>query len=115
MAIKHLLTPMYLDQWRDGYDSIDLPDLTINRVPLAAGPDVQHRVLPPYQYLAQFVADTVEDGDVPITWNGDCCMAIPMLAGLQQAGIAPALIWICLLYTSPSPRDGLLARMPSSA
>ena len=22
---------------------------------------------------------------------------------------------ICLLYTSPSPRDGLLSRMPSSA
>src|SRR5665647_150563 len=25
------------------------------------------------------------------------------------------LPWGCLLYTSPSPRDGLLARMPSSA
>ena len=24
-------------------------------------------------------------------------------------------VLICLLYTSPSPRDGLLARMPSSA
>ena len=24
-------------------------------------------------------------------------------------------IWSCLLYTSPSPRDGLLSRMPSSA
>ena len=24
-------------------------------------------------------------------------------------------IWLCLLYTSPSPRDGLLSRMPSSA
>ena len=24
-------------------------------------------------------------------------------------------IHICLLYTSPSPRDGLLSRMPSSA
>ena len=23
--------------------------------------------------------------------------------------------WGCLLYTSPSPRDGLLSRMPSSA
>ena len=23
--------------------------------------------------------------------------------------------WICLLYTSPSPRDRLLSRMPSSA
>ena len=25
------------------------------------------------------------------------------------------LMNICLLYTSPSPRDGLLSRMPSSA
>ena len=24
-------------------------------------------------------------------------------------------VMICLLYTSPSPRDGLLSRMPSSA
>ena len=24
-------------------------------------------------------------------------------------------LWGCLLYTSPSPRDGLLSRMPSSA
>ena len=32
--------------------------------------------------------------------------------------LAPELIdidWDCLLYTSPSPRDGLLSRMPSSA
>ena len=25
------------------------------------------------------------------------------------------LSFVCLLYTSPSPRDGLLSRMPSSA
>ena len=33
-------------------------------------------------------------------------------------GIAPGYLkapQICLLYTSPSPRDGLLSRMPSSA
>ena len=29
--------------------------------------------------------------------------------------IRPARIEVCLLYTSPSPRDGLLSRMPSSA
>ena len=28
---------------------------------------------------------------------------------------ATAEIGVCLLYTSPSPRDGLLSRMPSSA
>ena len=27
----------------------------------------------------------------------------------------PSSIKVCLLYTSPSPRDGLLSRMPSSA
>ena len=27
----------------------------------------------------------------------------------------PSLYGGCLLYTSPSPRDGLLSRMPSSA
>ena len=28
----------------------------------------------------------------------------------------PGLVYVnCLLYTSPSPRDGLLSRMPSSA
>ena len=30
-------------------------------------------------------------------------------------GIATAYMDSCLLYTSPSPRDGLLSRMPSSA
>ena len=30
-------------------------------------------------------------------------------------GLSAAASMICLLYTSPSPRDGLLSRMPSSA
>ena len=29
--------------------------------------------------------------------------------------LAGFLLLTCLLYTSPSPRDGLLSRMPSSA
>ena len=33
---------------------------------------------------------------------------------ISDAPISEAAI-ICLLYTSPSPRDGLLSRMPSSA
>ena len=32
-----------------------------------------------------------------------------------QETIRTALAMGCLLYTSPSPRDGLLSRMPSSA
>ena len=32
-----------------------------------------------------------------------------------QLVVFPELCITCLLYTSPSPRDGLLSRMPSSA
>ena len=35
--------------------------------------------------------------------------------GLLAVVVAAALVYTCLLYTSPSPRDGLLSRMPSSA
>ena len=34
------------------------------------------------------------------------------IVGLSQLGNK---VGFCLLYTSPSPRDGLLSRMPSSA
>ena len=33
----------------------------------------------------------------------------------QQTGLTDRDLRTCLLYTSPSPRDGLLSRMPSSA
>ena len=32
-----------------------------------------------------------------------------------RAYLNESMAYICLLYTSPSPRDGLLSRMPSSA
>ena len=45
---------------------------------------------------------------------------VKVLAGktaseLGDTLVAPVLAYVCLLYTSPSPRDGLLSRMPSSA
>ena len=35
--------------------------------------------------------------------------------GRNNAAASTAYLYACLLYTSPSPRDGLLSRMPSSA
>ena len=51
----------------------------------------------------------------PFTVSG-----IGVVVGLDGTGdtganFAAARIYACLLYTSPSPRDGLLSRMPSSA
>ena len=36
-------------------------------------------------------------------------------SGQYAVGTTQLSLTVCLLYTSPSPRDGLLSRMPSSA
>ena len=42
--------------------------------------------------------------------------ALQNYQGAQQAAVTEGrALTTCLLYTSPSPRDGLLSRMPSSA
>ena len=46
-------------------------------------------------------------------WNDD--LTTHQEAGGSLRDVTQALSDSCLLYTSPSPRDGLLPRMPSSA
>ena len=41
--------------------------------------------------------------------------AILTQRGIPYVALKGAALMPCLLYTSPSPRDGLLSRMPSSA
>ena len=44
-------------------------------------------------------------------WNLELFVRKEMVSKLFRIGVIES----CLLYTSPSPRDGLLSRMPSSA
>ena len=59
------------------------------------------------------------DENKPIVLNRDCdAILIPVGTPLTLSEGTTVLITQalgCLLYTSPSPRDGLLSRMPSSA
>ena len=60
--------------------------------------------------------DQVGPGDVLAVLES-MKMEIPLVATVNGhvSRILVELGQICLLYTSPSPRDGLLSRMPSSA
>ena len=49
--------------------------------------------------------------------TGKWAMKLIFLVVLVELGLIVGVVATmgCLLYTSPSPRDGLLSRMPSSA
>ena len=72
-----------------------------------------------YDYLMQaeagFCSVTGEPDGPPVRFG---LSIIDFMTGSMCAtGLVAALLraYTCLLYTSPSPRDGLLSRMPSSA
>ena len=59
--------------------------------------------------------------DLTYKYHKDSRKGYELIPDIQAGNVAIALGFesakalFCLLYTSPSPRDGLLARMPSSA
>ena len=58
-----------------------------------------------------FAPSKFSDNNEMINWYDDSTSI--KIVDLFQSN--DGLICLCLLYTSPSPRDGLLSRMPSSA
>ena len=86
------------------------------------GPVVVHALpyLDPDTVRRALADDDVPDGLLPRSHEAVLAAAMRRvradLAGRAAAsGSRPRSVLICLLYTSPSPRDGLLSRMPSSA
>ena len=59
--------------------------------------------------------DVMAAGDNDLNYYLWAAMGSAITVGLGLANAQPDKSVVCLLYTSPSPRDGLLSRMPSSA
>ena len=61
---------------------------------------------------------SADDAELDITEQYSSCEVLMMRFIADEAGQGGMDLTTygpCLLYTSPSPRDGLLSRMPSSA
>lgn len=68
-----------------------------------------------YRALADAVAERVVAGDVPLVYAGDCLAAIGVLAGVQQVGLDPTLVWFDAhgdFHTWETTRSGFLGGMP---
>jgi arginase len=109
-----ILSPFFLDEPLPGLESLATPGWKINRPELPSGPK-QLRMTAIHRPLAELTAETLHNGERPVSIAGDCCSAIGVLAGLQRAGIAPTLIWFDAhgdFNTWESTPSGFLGGMP---
>ena len=78
--------------------------MTLEREAAANTAKVLSEALP---YIRRYVGKTLV-----IKYGGNAMESEELKTGFARDIV---LMKACLLYTSPSPRDGLLSRMPSSA
>ena len=66
-------------------------------------------------WLVRYAEVFLKSDPVRRNWERVLAHAIERRMPDVAVRIERGRLWACLLYTSPSPRDGLLSRMPSSA
>lgn len=114
MLTRTLLTPYFLAAPLPGLKTLPQPGWAQN-IPALPDGDEQAQMSVIHRPLADWVAETARQGSRPVSLAGDCCTSIPVLAGLQRAGLDPTLIWFDAhgdfntWETSPS---GFLGGMP---
>lgn len=115
MQNQFQVTPFFFERYSAELEQVTEPGWALNRPTLPTEGDVQHRLRVVHQPIAAFAAETAARGERPVVVAGDCCAAIPVMAGLRRAGIHPILVWLDAhgdfntWETSPS---GFLGGMP---
>jgi arginase len=114
MNSQTLLTPYYLNAHLPGLETLTWPGWVTNSPQLPPG-DEQDQMSALHRPLANWIAKTAQQDRIPVSIAGDCCTAIPVLAGLQRAGINPTLIWFDAhgdFNTWETTPSGFLGGMP---
>jgi arginase len=86
-----IAVPYHLDERLPAFEPPLAADRTITTDLPAGGPWERMAVL--YEQVAAAVADDAGAGRVPVVVSGDCTTALGVVAGLQRAGVDPALVW----------------------
>ena len=115
MADRWILTPQYFEQAEPALAAAVMSDARMVNGPHAIpdrGPDSMARLHAP---IADFVRDAARAGDRAVSVAGDCCAAVPVLAGLRAGGVEPQLVWIDAhgdFNTPETSPSGFLGGMP---
>jgi arginase len=114
MPPQFILTPWTLDQATPALEALARPGWRVNGVPAERGTQ-QGRIAAVHAELARHVGDTLKEGGLPVSVAGDCCAALPVLAGLQAAGLHPVVVWLDAhgdFNTPATTISGFLGGMP---
>ncbi len=114
MQNRMMLTPFFLDEPLPGLESLAASGWTFNK-PLLPEGEKQLRLSALHRPLADYTLQSVLDGKRPVSIAGDCCAALGVLAGLQHAGLEPALVWLDAhgdFNTWQTTPSGFLGGMP---
>ncbi len=88
-----LLSPQYFETHELALSAAVPEDCTVNGPHDIADRDAECMAAL-HRPIKTFVEDAAREGARAVSVAGDCCAAVPVLAGLQASGIEPALVWI---------------------
>lgn len=114
MTNQFLLTPYLLHQHASALSRLARGDWKRNE-PTLVGNAQSNRMIVLHRQISTFVSESVRRGNRPVSVAGDCCSAIAVLAGLQQAGVDPVVIWLDAhgdFNTAETTVTGFLGGMP---
>src|SRR6266536_527225 len=113
--MTRILVPYHLDERLPDLDVPVTPDVTVT-VDLPEG-DPWGRMARLYEAVAATVAETVRGGARPTVVSGDCTTSLGVVAGLQWAGLDPAIVWFDAhgdVQTLETTASGYLGGLPLS-
>src|SRR5829696_5593416 len=95
-SMARILVPYHIDERLDDFDIPLGSDLSVtvndaDGVGRFDGPWATMAAL--YEQVAKLVAADVDRGARPIVISGDCTTSLGTVAGLQQAGLDPSIVW----------------------
>jgi arginase len=92
MADRWLVTPCFFERPEPALAVVAPDGHTVNAVTIPDRAPAQLARL--HGEIARFVEAAVAEEARPISVAGDCCAAVPVLAGLRRAGVEPVLVWL---------------------
>jgi arginase len=107
--------PYHLDEHLPDLDLLLRPDAVITpELPELGTGGEWERLAALYRPVAAAVAGAVTGGSGPVVASGDCLTALGTVAGLQQAGVRPGIVWFDAhgdVQTPETTATGYLAGM----